>query len=312
MYWSLLDQICFIGLAPELGGSELNPSSAKNDFLHIFPVRELIRRSRSEVSPTLFLLCCDNESSGQFHQHSMCSFCASRFTLILLTHVDEIDPRSQFHQPSSAKRKCAGSHFLAQTVILLHRSVSPEKLRPTLPIQTIIKYTQLLSCKFGVNPKNAKAASRMLMKLTSGVIFTNPFEPKRIVFCTKYAIQFHRQMFCIELQCTTKFYFACSTPHARKNGEILLTHLIKCWWNWPWERVLFKCGTDWWNHVWMRKQNLAFWTNYLMHLQEDKGSFIYDVTQYLIFLTPSPTPLPPSWSFLVLRLNYVYFHIFFF
>ena len=55
-------------------------------------------------------------------------------------HVDEIDPRGEFHQPYGPKRKCAGSQSFAPAVSLLPLSVSPANLRPTLPVDW---YTQL-------------------------------------------------------------------------------------------------------------------------------------------------------------------------
>ena len=47
--------------------------------------------------------------------------------------------RGQFHQPYGAKHKCASSLFLCH-------SVSPTKLRPTLPKHSTRSYIQLLRC----------------------------------------------------------------------------------------------------------------------------------------------------------------------
>ncbi len=66
---------------------------------------------------------------SQFHQHFMSSF-----------------SWGQFHQSSGAKLECASTYSLAPAVIPLCCSVSPTKLRRTLPLRQTIKYAQFLRC----------------------------------------------------------------------------------------------------------------------------------------------------------------------
>ena len=69
-----------------------------------------------------------------------------KYSLISSFQLTRYASRGQFHQPTGAKRKCAGCHSFAQAVILLRHSVSPTNLRLTLLVHRTRKSAQLLRC----------------------------------------------------------------------------------------------------------------------------------------------------------------------